>query len=281
MNGLPLLAFVLYLYLPHVTFKTAAHASIDLGRRRDASQLEEFLFAAIPSSLFLFMGWLVILTARALPWVTFPEIEPSMLGSILFAPDGYQIFGRYLGGDEVRWTVSYTVIVLCVSWILGSVYGLAALAKTVRDADPTIYTWIKVKPKKRDALSGIVFALGHMLYHPYHVSMARLGILRPFVFLKSSGDLVHGRFKGYTTSTSGEIETVTLTQVSRYTRRSLRDAIRDGDRPIRPLTGELLLKWSEVMDINEVPPTTISELIADYDNQIALAKSEKTEATKS
>jgi len=44
-------AFVIYLYLPHIFFKFWAENSIDLGRRRDASQLEEFISAALPSAL--------------------------------------------------------------------------------------------------------------------------------------------------------------------------------------------------------------------------------------
>jgi hypothetical protein len=50
-TGVVLFAFVVYLYLPHVVFKTAAELFVDLGRKQNASQLEEIVAAVLPSSL--------------------------------------------------------------------------------------------------------------------------------------------------------------------------------------------------------------------------------------
>lgn len=55
MNGssaLPYLvaAFLVYLYLPHVFFKAGAEKWVDLGRKKDSTQIEEFLSAALPSA---------------------------------------------------------------------------------------------------------------------------------------------------------------------------------------------------------------------------------------
>jgi hypothetical protein len=276
-NGLALLAFVIYLYLPHVTFKTAAHLSIDLGRKRDASQIEEFLFAAIPSTFFNVAACVIIWTARALPFVDFRSVDVPLTARILFAPSGYAELAKFLSSFERIWATSYVVILLCVAWILGSVYGSAAGMQIVWHGNRSIYPWISRRQTRLEGLKFVLvtvaFTFGHMFYNAYHVWIARWSILRPFVFIKArDSQLLHGRFKGYTTTPSGEIESITLTQVSRYTRRSIRESIADGENPIRGLSGELVLKWSEVLDVNEVPPMTITKLIQEYDSEIEKAR---------
>ena len=51
MTGVVLLTFFAYLYLPHVLFKAAAQLYVDLGKKQDASQLEEIASAVLPSAI--------------------------------------------------------------------------------------------------------------------------------------------------------------------------------------------------------------------------------------
>jgi len=53
--GYFLVFFFAFLYLPYLTFKTGAEYTVDLGRRRDSGEIEQFFAAVIPSTILNFL----------------------------------------------------------------------------------------------------------------------------------------------------------------------------------------------------------------------------------
>ena len=86
-------------------------------------------------------------------------------------------------------------------------------------------------------------------------------VLRPYVFVKTKdGSLFHGRFETYESTREGEIDRIVLRQASRFSRQPIRESLAKGEHPLRQLSGALVLKWSEIADINTTVPGEIQRL---------------------
>lgn len=177
MNGgslLPyvLVAFVVFLYLPHVFFKIAAEKWIDLGRKRDSTQLEEFISAALPSFGFNALASISLILPRVVLRVSFFLYERLLaaLPSRVTAAFGrlWDQTGTWMPG-HVDWHVvsgffspisssalllfyrdpvsayvargfwwselSYLVWLYLIAYINGAAYGRIVAAKMSRGAD--------------------------------------------------------------------------------------------------------------------------------------------------
>jgi hypothetical protein len=59
-----LFGFLVYLYLPHIFFKLGAEKWLDLGRKKDSTQIEEFLSAALPSAVLNLFACVLVFIPR-------------------------------------------------------------------------------------------------------------------------------------------------------------------------------------------------------------------------
>lgn len=278
MTGASLVAFLLAIYLPHAFFKIWAERYVDLGRRKNVTQFDEIVAPILPSVCLHLQSWLVICglclaqNVLALPfrwkhW-SFPGADWHLLltlsesGSI--AKLGAILEDRY----TLMWPVAYAAILLFVTFINAVSFGRGALNGIYVKADETIY------PGARNAVSLSTFAgrtkvyvaaaafwFWKLFYWETFVTVFPWNALKPFVFVKTKdGALFHGRFESYEPSREGDIDRIVLRQASRFTRRSIREAIKDGEHPLRPLKGVLVIKWSEVADVNTTVPGEIERL---------------------
>lgn len=276
MTGASLIAFVLAIYLPHAFFKTWAERYVDFGRRKDASQFDELVAPILPSVIFHIQTWIAINAAcllhnltfrRSTAW-TFPGVD---WGLLLTLSDARSISRLSRGISDwyfLMWPFAYVVALTLVTFINGVAYGRGALNGIYASADEAIYpgkraivapsgSWGQLKIY----LAALVFWAWKLVYYETFVGMFPWAVLKPFVFVKTKdGALFHGRFESYEKTPDSEIATIYLKQVSRFTRRPIREALADGEHPLRPLTGVLALKWSEVADINTTTPDEIRRL---------------------
>lgn len=268
MTGVVLLAFFAYLYLPHVVFKTAAELFVDLGRKQNASQLEEIASAVLPSALLhiltlLFFRIVGAVTPLELPGVDWPLIASAISGET-------RQMAAVVGSRQMTWTIAYGFGVMCVAAVNGALYGRSVYRRVVSSADPTLHPdrAIDARPARGlIAYLSFVPALWNFIYGEYYVAIHRWSILSPFVFVKTKeGQLLHGRFLRYDRDRDGKIEAITLVQVSRYTREKLHEVLARGANPISRLEGEIYMKWDEIVDINVTTPGKLTELWQRYEN---------------
>jgi hypothetical protein len=275
-TGVVLLAFFAYLYLPHVSFKAAAELFVDLGRKQNASQLEEIASAVLPSSILHLLTLVAlkivgIFTTLDLPGVDWPLIASAFTGNAT------QQFASMFGTREMYWVLAYAGALVGVSALNGALYGRSRYLKVILSADARLHPKAAADATSVSrARTLVIFAATFMwdfIYGEYYVAIHRWSILSPYVFVKTKeGQLLHGRFLRYDRNRNGEVEAITLIQVSRYTREKMYEVLRRGANPISRLEGEIYIKWSEIVDINVTTPGKLMELWRQYEHDRKLAR---------
>ncbi|MBV9494446.1 MAG: hypothetical protein JOZ54_09370 [Acidobacteria bacterium] len=280
MNGVALAVFLLAIYLPHTFFRAIAERYVDLGRRRDVSQFDEIVAPIIPSALFHLQTWIVVhglcfvrnRIPLGAPW-QFPTVDWRLvltLGSdTSLDPLIAVLDDRY----RLMWPLAYVIALTFVTFINAISLGRGALLGLYTTADPDIYPAAQAQVDRRGFwnpikiyVAGTAFWAWKLFYWESFVPMFSWAVLKPFVFVKTKeGTLFHGRFERYGKSKDGEIDTIAILQASRFTRRPIREALRAGEHPLRGLKGMLILKWSEVADINTTVPNEIRDLWKRWD----------------
>lgn len=268
MTGLVLLAFFAYLYLPHVLFKTAAELFVDLGRKQNASQLEEIASAVLPSALLHLLTLGLFGIIGALTPFKLPGVDWSLIASAVSGET--RQMGALLETRQMYWTVAYCIGLTGVAAANGALYGRSGYLKVILSADPLLYPdGAKRAQQVSRVRAYFIFVatfLWDFIYSEYYVAIHRWSILSPFVFVKTKeGQLLHGRFRRYDRNRNGEIEAITLVQVSRYTREKLYEVLARGANPVSRLEGEIYIKWSEIVDINVTTPAKLTELWQQYE----------------
>lgn len=289
MTGAILVSFVLYAYLPHAIFKVFAERSIDLGRRKDASQVEEIAFVLIPATV-LHIQAIVILKFLWLLGAAMPPPDLTLIGS-LAEPEGYRALAARLSDSRgLYWPVVYFLLVLWLAAINGLAFGrgmLQALTSGTepREFDPPelglrelptrLYRQLKACFTSqsrylcfKDFISNSAAYGWKLIYQENLVSIYPWTLEKPLVFVKEKdGSLFHGTFVRYDKAGDGCIEAIYLDDVSRFAR-SHRDSIRRGENPIHPLYGTLYIKWSEIADINVTLDGVIEDLYSKYQAEL-------------
>lgn len=276
MTGASLIAFVLAIYLPHAFFKTWAERYVDFGRRKNSSQFDDLVAPILPSGVFHLQTWLVIhfvcflhnLALRSDARWGFPGVDWRLMLSLSDQRSVTQLSNAASDWDFLMWPVAYVVALTLITFINGVAYGRGALNGIYASADESIYPGVRasVAPsgfwaRMKVYVAASVFWAWKLVYYETFVAMFPWAALKPFVFVKGKdGALFHGRFESYEKMPNGEIETIYLKQVSRFTRRPIREALADGEHPLRPLKGVLALKWCEIADINTTTPDEIRRL---------------------
>jgi hypothetical protein len=271
-TGASLIAFVLAIYLPHSFFKTWAERYVDFGRRKDSSQFDDLVAPILPSVVFHVQAWTVVhticVTHNALMrsrWM-FPGVDWRLLFTLSSDSSVQRLSHAASDWYFLMWPIAYAVVLGCVTFVNAVAYGRGALNGIYASADESLYPESKFAVARK-GLAGLkvyvaacFFWAWKLVYYETFVAMFPWAVLNPFVFVKTKDALFHGRFESYEKSSKGEIETIYLKQVSRFTRRPIREALADGEHPLRPLKGVLVLKWTEVDDINTTTPDEIRRL---------------------
>jgi hypothetical protein len=269
-TGVVLLAFFAYLYLPHVTFKAAAELYVDLGRKQNASQLEEIASAVIPSAILHLLTLIALSVAGVLTPISLPGVNWPLIAAA-FSANAPQQFTAVLGTRAMHWTLGYAGTLVGISILNGALYGKSRYLKVILSADPRMHPEAAAKAKRVGRSAYVIFTLTFFwdyVYGEYYVAIHRWSILSPHVFVKTKeGQLLHGRFVRYDRTRNGEVEAITLVQVSRYTREKMYEVLQRGVNPISRLEGEIYIKWSEVVDINVTTPAKLTQLWRQYEHE--------------
>lgn len=274
MTGALLVAFLIYVYFPHIFFRVWVERYVDLGRRKDVSQFEEIISTILPASVFHLQALCVIWILTLPDVVSFPGPDWKLLLS-LHSPAGYSRLAEYLSDPfQIMWPVAYFVILLAVTFVNGVGFGRGIFLGFHLGANPKVYPNARAIFTRHNrggyfikvVLPGVFFWFWKLTYQENFIRLFQWNVLRPFVFVKTKdGYLFHGRYEDYDKDSDGNINGVFLTKVSRFTRQPLRDALRSGENPIRSLEGILYLKWSEVSDINTTNPGEIGRIWRRYE----------------
>lgn len=268
MTGAILFAFVVYGYLPHAIFKASAERFIDLGRRKDATQVEEIFSALLPSALLhaqtlillALLGWFTC------GWLEMPPPDWRLLAG-LSTDEGYPALGQRFSSEYGLWLpLTYLGAVGLVSAMNGLAFGRGILLGVGEEI--TIPKPGKLYSKFKLYGSTIAAWAWKLVYQEYLVSYFAWQVQQTFAFVKTKdGSLFHGQFIKYEKNTDGSLESIFLSNVSRFSRLKHREAIERGENPIRPMYGYLQIKWCEVADVNITVPGVIEDLYDSYEKQ--------------
>ncbi|HEX6641215.1 MAG TPA: hypothetical protein VF215_08880, partial [Thermoanaerobaculia bacterium] len=280
-----LLAFFLtFLYFPNLVFKYGAEYSIDLGRRRDSGELEEFFSAVIPCLLLNAFTYLLLWFAKVqgCPWRAVPDYN---ILSNLLSDKGEAAKELFLDGSRRYALLGYIVVLLFIAWYNGVVYGYGIKRKL---AQPRVADRIppftspssglkRVGARTLWILSLCVWAgteiaclltafVWHKIYHEEMVELYRYSVQKPAVFVRlRDGRLYYGIFERYDKAVSGSIESITIGDVRRYCYDEIDECLSDGRLPIARFQGPLRISVNDVTDIHTVPPNHFQTIERRYE----------------
>ncbi len=120
-----LLLFIVYVYLPYTFFKFATEHSIDLGRRRDSTQLEEIISAFLPAVFLHGWAWVIYWVAKKFEIVE-NHIDIGMLASI--AGDNRSVIADYVYSADFGGAIFYILSLWASAIFNGWWFGRAVLA---------------------------------------------------------------------------------------------------------------------------------------------------------
>ena len=273
--GYLLAFFFAYLYFPNLAFKFGAEYSIDLGRRRDDGELEEFFAAVIPSTILNGFTW-ILLALLGSPWryADFPAIAALMTDekvSIVKAVSDPRNRMAFFG---------YATALLLVSVFNGIVYGFAVRRKIaqpdlmqrrpqrpspkkwVRHAWWVVQTlwWVVV-----ELIAGTYYQVWYPIFHEQVVSFFPWTIQRPWIFVRMHGSrLYYGRFVRYDKASDGDVESITIEQVYRYCYDEVNECLAEGRMPLSFFQGSLRIAVAEITDIHNIPERHFQSIESRY-----------------
>lgn len=293
-----LLGFLIFLYLPHIFFKLGAEKWLDLGRKKDSSQLEEFLSAALPSSalnliacIFIFVPRLSLrLVTFLIDWVsrmfsahfwsvyeTYSSWTPGavdwqIVSNLFGAGEGPSGLVSYVSRGNWWGEVAYLLWLYLVAVINGRAYGRIVNARVRRGATKEhlrkdIWAKMTLRQQSRWLIGGIFWKLWDPFYHEFHVSMFAWMTRRSFMWLRTTDDrLFFGSFFRYEKTNIGDIAGIVLGDVHRYKH--------DAAVPeIASFEGQLYVPASQIADMNLSTAESFKQLRA------RLARQNRTTST--
>lgn len=224
----------------------------------------------MPSAILHVFALIAFKVVGVLTPLDLPSIDWSLIASAFAGNAGPQ-FTSMLGAREMYWTIAYAVVLVGTSVVNGALYGRSRYLKVILSADPRLHPEAAVEARRVTRVrTYVIFAatfIWDFIYGEYYVAIHRWSIVSPYVFVKAKeGQLLHGRFLRYDRDRNGEVEAITLVQVSRYTREKMHEVLKRGANPISRLEGEIYIKWSEIVDINVTTPEKLTELWLQYES---------------
>jgi hypothetical protein len=271
--GYLLAFFFAFLYFPYLTFKAGAEYLVDLGRRRDSGEIEQFFAAVIPSSILNGLTLLWAWIGRALgvcPWRVSIDYH-VVAAAISKQEDGIKSF---LIDDSRRpLLLIYLAALMIVSVASGVCYGWSFKRVTAR---PSLRDRI---PRRRHDVVDLEKAMNrmvwffrslwcfvaetvclfsyfvwHPLFHEEVISLFPWAVQQPWLFVRMHNDrLYYGQFVRYDKSATGDIESITISDVRRYCYDEVNQCLAAGRLPLSPFQGSLRINTGEIADIHNVP----------------------------
>ncbi|HEY0143473.1 MAG TPA: hypothetical protein VGF48_21455 [Thermoanaerobaculia bacterium] len=263
MQVLLLVLFIAYFYVPYLLFKFFVEESIDLVRRRDITRVEEFFAAAFPSALLngftygllRFASWFFDLSVPRVDW----KVAASVLDPQLVE------FRKHISGGPGS-EIVYLGALYLGSCVAGHLYGRIELRLLERRAAPVSFL---LRGRIQNRIRWIVALAFRRIWLPFFAEAVHP--LQPWlvqqvwVFIRTKDDrLYYGRFFEYINSGSGDVDSITLTNVQRYARKTVAECLAAGKRPLTRLSGSFVMKWSEIADINIANPDVMRALRRQY-----------------
>lgn len=269
-----LLFFLVYLYLPHTFFKFWAELSIDLGLRRDATQLEEIISVALPSFLLNVQAAVAyfLLCLTPFGWrVIDRDIAAALIGGDNEAVAAYVKSGDW-SGCAVYLLLLY-VAAAFNGWAFGrAVLHLSSTPGAEDGLDQMVLRGAAFANNEGD-FRGLFRAIAWKIWYPfYHESLVPFftwSVRQPLVFVRTIDQrLYHGRFIRYEKAASGELEGIRLEEVCRYCYDECDARFRRGLLPLSDFQGTLYIKSEQIADLNRVNPDRLYVLIAELQERM-------------
>ncbi|MDP9361792.1 MAG: hypothetical protein M3P29_10105 [Acidobacteriota bacterium] len=239
-------AFIVYLYTPHLLFRSAVTSQYELIVRKGLPQVEEFFAAAFPS-VFLNLQAFVLMNAATLivsrSWFVIDRCAIAPL--FVEKPDASKLIAH---GDLLP-TILYLFVLGGLSWWTGFRYG-KLLTRIAKAGGPEDYfkgfTGIHRVPA---ALAVLRYRFWQTFYAQYEQRLVPSVIRQDRVFVRTKDRLYHGKMFCIYYAPDGEISGILLTEASKLALDE-DEFIAHGKSPIVKLDGPFLLRWSEVTDID-------------------------------
>lgn len=207
-----LFLFLAYVYLPYTFFKFGAERSIDLGKRRDFTQLEEIISGFAPAAILHLMSWLIYLGVNRLRGVQYSidfSVMASMFGSNRGAVSDYIYAGSWWGCIEYVAMILWPMAMLNGWWFGRAVRAVAQDPRAVHGINEL---WGEKKPKEffpwqlRPA-----WWIWYAFFHESIVPLYSWTASRPVVRVTTKeGDVFDGRFVCYEKTTDGQFDAIRL-----------------------------------------------------------------------
>jgi hypothetical protein len=251
--GYALVLFIIAFYLPHVVFKFLAEIRIDLGWRRDATRLEEFVGAALPSVLFNIFAFVLYEALCWLPFLDSYDVDWAVVASI-FAADKGALADFIYAGDLARSVGLYFALLYIIAGVNGFLFGYAVHLRLRSDEDPFENLEQITKARADWKLALAVIGLFWSVFYaetlvPFYAWTAR----ETWVVVRTIDDrLYHGLFARYEKSAGGALDFIRLEQVRRYCHDEIEKRYARGRIAVSDFHGALHIKWSQIADINVV-----------------------------
>lgn len=275
--GVSIVVFVAYLYLPAAMFRFGAEHSIDLQRRPDGNDIEDFITASIPSTAMHAATWFLLrglALCRLLSPGKLPVVDWPLIASMISGEEKWHAF-RTISRNPYP-TIGYLGALLAVSAALGLMYGrsvlnhltgsqaAARLPAPPEEWWPRCGGWLLTIPHRmafvlgfglaafRELLFALNYAAMNLVLHESAVWMFRWSVHRPTVFVRTkSNRLYFGTFDRYEKRRNGDIDSIVITHVRRYCYDEVDKTIAEGRLPFAWFGGSLRLMWDEVADIHD------------------------------
>jgi hypothetical protein len=254
-----LVSFVLLFYVPTLLFRFLAMTKIDLGRRKNTNQIEDFFAAALPSVFLNIFAWLIVNTVTG--WRL-----ADLTGAVPFLTDVVTLMRQ-----NMLLVSGYYVVLLALAASCGRIFGWVELVMThlgasvARNQSGERWKWAL---HVHDFWS-VFFRADLVPYFPWVVR-------KTYVFARA-GRLYYGRVGSYDRTSDGEMAGITLVRVRRFSEKTRAECLATNTDYIRRLQGSLYLKWSTITDINIADidsPTTMARIQREFhrDRQRARAR---------
>lgn len=271
--GYLLAFFFAFLYLPYLTFKTGAEYTVDLGRRRDSGEIEQFFAAVIPSSILnlltVFWAWV----GRALSVCRWRASLDYRVVSATITGHGDGIHNFIVDDARRPLLFWYFGALMVISLLSGLCYGYAVNRVTekplLRDRIPRrrpAQTWIGnvlrgievflrwVLWVMLEIVSAFSYFLWHSLLKSEVISLFPWSVQKPWLFVRMHNDrLYYGQFVRYDKSATGDIESITISDVRRYCYDEVDKCLAEGRLPLSSFQGSLRINTNEIADMHNVP----------------------------
>lgn len=240
------LLFVGWVYIPYAFFKFTAEWYIDLGRRRDSTQLEEIISAFLPG---------VVLNLQAMFF--FFLCTPYSLDYAVFA----SMFGRdrgdladYIYDGSWDGCVGYLISLWIVSMVNGWWFGRAVQQVAGNKEEENGLVEAARAKKNRQLNLGWRCGWG-IWYRFFHESVVPLLTWReqqPWVRLETTNDrrVYYGEFVGYEKTTDGRLDAVRLKNASRFYAEWVPEDYVEHDAIPMSEVGSIYINWSEVSEMS-------------------------------